>query len=63
MTLYIDDLVFINNQCLWPGTGSFTVPNYFLTGDHPSPKKLLSRNIIYPAPKSLGDYFDKAIIY
>ena len=55
-----DDIVFINNQCLW--TSNFTPPNYFLTGDK-KVNRLKFKQIIYPSPISRGDYFDKAFIY
>ena len=57
---YLDDLVIINNQLLW--TSNFTVPNYYLTGDH-TINRLYKRSILFPTPSSNNDYFDKAFIY
>ena len=55
-----DDFVLINNQILW--TSNFTVPNYYLTGDHDI-HKLSNKHILRNNSTDLNDYFDKAFIY
>ena len=59
--LLLDDIVVINNQALW--TSNFTVPDYYLTGDHDLPNRLSNKNIIFPGVTDRNDYFDKAYLY
>ena len=54
-----DDVCLIKDQVLW--TTTFDPPNYLLTGDKELPKKIKTRQLMYP-PR-IGDYFDKAYLY
>ena len=57
---HINDICIIYNQCLW--TSNFDVPNYYLTGDHELPHRILSSQVAYPKTRN-GDYFEQAYLF